>query len=279
MSFIDDVFKNIPQDKDPKSMVIAMRDAVKKISDQDSLQEFVEELREKVDPVFFKKYEQLAAEKKVTKRLTIALESQQRVLSRGPQLLRAKNIDEALEQCSKYISHVESCWKMGCMFYLADNYPFSVFFSILTIEETGKLTTLFWELISFGDEWQEDKANKNNVKKNPLYQHQKKHIFAAAHGALLNHRLDSIIGIDNIKKFLELVESGKIERLRQTCLYSELSADVKITPEEKIEKDEARVFTIIAGELMAEVLGRVPGHEERLYKAITEYEKKIGVIR
>jgi hypothetical protein len=74
-------------------------------------------------------------------------------------------------------------------------------------------------------------------------------------GALINARLDRVLGKDVVRKILHDAESDGIEKLRQACLYIDLQDGVAVTPEEMIDEQRSRVFVILAGELVAEVLG------------------------
>ena len=57
---------------------------------------------------------------------------------------------------------------------------------------------------------------------------------------------------------LDDVESGSVERLRQAALYVDHDGTNLLLPGRRITRDDALFYTVMAGELMAEVLGIVP---------------------
>jgi len=58
-------------------------------------------------------------------------------------------------------------------------------------------------------------------------------------GAIVNARLDRVIGDKRIKKLLEDVESGKVEKLRQACLYIDMDDGKVVLPEDRMNEETA----------------------------------------
>jgi len=75
---------------------------------------------------------------------------------------------------------------------------------------------------------------------------------------------------------LQDVESGKLERIRQSCLYIDFRDDSAFLPEEVIDQDTARFFVVLAGELWAEILGHFPWDFERMIRKVSEFEVAVG---
>ena len=50
-----------------------------------------------------------------------------------------------------------------------------------------------------------------------------------------------------------------------------------MTPSEAIDAERARVLTVLAGELMAEVLGYFPWEFERMLDSVIAFERSIGM--
>ena len=50
-----------------------------------------------------------------------------------------------------------------------------------------------------------------------------------------------------------------------------------VTPSEAIDAERARVLTVLAGELMAEVLGYFPWEFERMLDSVIAFERSIGM--
>jgi hypothetical protein len=76
--------------------------------------------------------------------------------------------------------------------------------------------------------------------------------------------------------FLDDVESGKIEPLRQSCLYSDVVSGQLPLPSEQVRREQARFYVVLSGEVLAEVGDFEPSEWERLIAKIQEFEKQIG---
>ena len=107
--------------------------------------------------------------------------------------------------------------------------------------------------------------------------HRRKHFIGVMSGALINARLDVVLGKDVIRKILHEAESGELENIRQSCLYIDVQDGRAVTPSEAIDAERARVLTVLAGELMAEVLGYFPWEFERMLDNVIAFERSIGM--
>ena len=190
-------------------------------------------------------------------------------------LLRGPSLKEACNQSFQLVNHVHKLWEKARALHYSGDYFLAVFLSILSIEEIGKLTPLRYELTLFSGT--PNRKMNQKKKKNPMYNHRMKHYFAAAQGALINSRLDRVLGAEAIKKFIEDAESGKIEKLRQSCLYIETTASGSTLPSEVFGEDESIFYTILSGELMAEVLGICPQYFEYLLDLVIQHERSLGL--
>lgn len=190
----------------------------------------------------------------------------------SPPLITATSFEDALSQYHKLVRYVEALWKEAARLFHRRNYSLSTFLSVAVIEETAKLSTAWFELLSYDAPSDASRAaNGKGVKK-----HRGKHFIGLTAGALINHRLDRILGHERVSELLSDAESGRMEELRQKCLYFERSADGPIIPSAQITREIARDFTVLSGELMAEVLGNFPWEFDRLIALIAKYEIKIG---
>jgi hypothetical protein len=107
--------------------------------------------------------------------------------------------------------------------------------------------------------------------------HRRKHFIGVISGALINSRLDRILGKDVVKKLLHEAESDEFEKTRQACLYIDIKDGIPLTPADQISEQRARTLVIFAGELMAEVLGHFPWEFERMLDAVMTFEEEIGI--
>jgi AbiV family abortive infection protein len=163
--------------------------------------------------------------------------------------------EEMLKQLEAYIRHAENLWENAVIMFQKSSYAMACFLSIVCIEECSK--------ISFGEFQFYHTAihGKSSVKikprgKNPLSQHNKKHFVAACSGALVNTGLDDIVGVDKVTQFIEDCESGKLERIRQMCLYADVSKEgAIIIPEAVVTKEQAAFYITVAGQLLSQIEG------------------------
>jgi AbiV family abortive infection protein len=186
-------------------------------------------------------------------------------------LLNGATFEACLEQYRHLVAHVEKMWGEACQLYLAGSFPLSAFVSILVLEETGKLNSVAQDLVF----WDVPHAETPDltVDRN----HRRKHFLAVVSGALINRRLDRILGETAIRRLLDEVESGELERIRQRCLYIDMQGGRTVTPRDLIDMEQAKILTTLAGELVAEVLGYFPWDFERMLESVIAFERAIGM--
>jgi AbiV family abortive infection protein len=186
-------------------------------------------------------------------------------------LLTAATFPERLEQYKALIAYVEKLWADACELFHRGNFAMAAFMSILVIEETGKLTRLAEELIYLDAPLP--------IAGNPAVQksHRKKHFIGVMSGALVNARLERILGKDTVRRILHEAESDELEKTRQRCLYIDMENGRAVTPTERIDEPKARELSILAGELMAEILGHFPWEFERMMQSVVAYERRLGL--
>jgi AbiV family abortive infection protein len=206
------------------------------------------------------------------RRLFARLETTRReVFDESPPLLTGSTFDECLDQYRSIIGYVEGLWNDGCDMYRRGHYPLATFISILVIEEIGKLDRLWWDLLSY-----DQPKSASAVRPGVMLSHRKKHSMGVISGAVVNARLDRILGVKAVKRVLQDADSGKIERLRQECLYLDVRDGRVSIPGERVGGDTAKFFIVLAGELMAESLGHFPWEFERMLRDVIEFEVEIG---
>lgn len=189
----------------------------------------------------------------------------------GLKLLHGDSFEDKFSQYKKITSYIENLWMNACKTYRDKNYPLCIFLSILTLEEIGKIHGIFWELLP-GELRQV--SNEHSNKK--VYSHATKHFTAVISGALINSRLDRILGFENIKKLLQDAESGELEKIRQSCLYLKPTQMETIMPSEVFSQNDAKFYVVLAGEILTERLGHFPWEFDRLRSLVSDFELEIG---
>jgi AbiV family abortive infection protein len=211
------------------------------------------------------------ARKDGARRFPKLLEERTDAINTQPSLLTAATFPERLAQYKTLIAYVEKLWADACELFHRGNFPMAAFMSILVIEETGKLARLVEELIYLDAPM--PLAGKPAVQKS----HRKKHFMGVMSGALINARLERILGKDTVRRILHEAESDELEKTRQRCLYIDMAEGRAVTPTERIGEPRARELSILAGELMAEILGHFPWEFERMMENVVCYERRLGL--
>ncbi len=206
-----------------------------------------------------------------SRRFDKMLEQRKKSLINSPSFLSGTSFESCLEQYKELISHVEKLWDSACQLYKANNFPMCAFTSILVIEEIGKLSHLGQELISYDIE--RTGQDQTLVDRS----HRRKHFIGVVSGALINSRLDRVLGKQVVRKLLHEAESDELEKTRQSCLYVDFKDGQSVVPSQLISKDRAKVLVVLAGELMAEVLGHFPWEFERMIENVISFEREIGM--
>lgn len=211
------------------------------------------------------------ARKDGARRFPKLLEEHAHALNNHRSLLNGETFNDCLEQYKTLIAHVENLWAEACSLYKGKKYPLAAFISILVIEEIGKLSRLPFDLMAY--DVLRSVASHGPVEKS----HRRKHFIGVVSGALINARLDRVLGKDVVRTVLHLAESDELEKIRQSCLYADFRHGKMVTPSEVIDAERARVLTVLAGELMAEVLGHFPWEFERMLDNVIAFERAIGL--
>jgi AbiV family abortive infection protein len=211
------------------------------------------------------------ARKDGARRFPKLVDERARAFNGQPSLLTGETFEACLEQYKAMLAHVEKTWGEACQLYNLGNYLLATFLSILVIEETGKLSRLPQDLMFYD-------VPRTTVSGAPVDKsHRRKHFIGVVSGALINARLDRVLGRDVVKKVLHLAESDELEKIRQSCLYIDFLKNKVVTPGEVVDSARAKVFVVLAGELMAEVLGYFPWEFERMLDNVIAFERAIGM--
>lgn len=189
------------------------------------------------------------ARKDGTRRFAKLAQEHARTLNEQPSLLSGASFEACLTQYQALLGHVERLWAEACRCYMTSSYLLAAFISILVIEEVSKLCRLPYDLMFY------DVPRAASADGGVHKSHRRKHFVGVISGALINTRLDRVLGKDVIRKILHQAESDELEKIRQSCLYIDLRGDRAVTPAEVIHSDQARTLTVLSGEIMAEVLG------------------------
>jgi AbiV family abortive infection protein len=176
------------------------------------------------------------------------------------------------ESFRRLVSHLEHLWDDAVTLFSRGSYPTALFLGVVVIEELGKVAIAKVQAVIGVSTAAVVGVGKRGA---PLRSHPRKHVLAAGAGAVVNSRLDRIVGIDRVIAFIERAESGALERQRQDCLYYDVDDDGQHLPYDETTRDEAQLVLTIAGELLAEVGAIEPNEWERLLRKIEKFEAEL----
>jgi AbiV family abortive infection protein len=254
-----------------RSMHMLMRDVrlLKRMRD---------EMDAEMQRVTGKKYEQgdferLVLSKDGPRLMTKLGVMQSEVFGDGTSLLCGTSFKECFAQYQRMVGYVKGLWKQACNHYRAGRFPLCTFLSILAIEEIGKLGRLWYDLLAWDQPVQQSGQKDLGILGRD---HRKKHFIGVISGAVINSRMDRVLGRKAIKQVLQDTESGKLEALRQSCLYIDLRDGHPVIPDDVISPDTAKFFAVLAGELWAEILGHFPWEFEAMLEKVIAFELEIG---
>lgn len=185
--------------------------------------------------------------------------------------------DSLSDDCKEFwylMRHAEFLWDDAVHLLRRDSYPSAIFFSIVTLEELGKLSVARFQIAMNEAKRSSPACAAVQPRKTPLYSHHKKHQLAAFSGFAVNSRADRILGLENIEALLDLAETGKLENIRQNCIYSKPEQGMVTLLRTSKNRGDAVFFCMVAGELLAEIGGFSPEEFERLIGRVQKFEEE-----
>lgn len=247
----------------------------------DPLQSLLESIRTRVDADMLKEVEAKLVAKQQPRRLQQYVDIQNELIAAGPSLVRADSYEAGYTRFLRVVHHAEGLWGDACGLFQRERFATALAMSITCVEEVGKIGVARFHLAidqACRESGQPLPSASTTVsrRKNPFYSHMQKLVLAAGAVALVNARLDRILGMDRVVQFLDAVERGAIEPLRQACLYSDVQGPLLLLPEEHIDRSRAEFHVVLAGELLAEVGGFEADEFHRLLARVQEFERAIG---
>lgn len=208
------------------------------------------------------------------------VEVQNELLATGKSLVVAESYEAAYERFKRIVAHAEGLWEDACHLFTRGRYPTALAMSITCVEEIGKIGVARFQLALDENARQKGRSPKLPLRvkhrARPFYSHTQKLLLAAGAGALVNARLDRILGLAPGIDFLDRVERNEIEIQRQSCLYADANEEHLLLPAEQIGREAAEFYVVLAGELLAEVGGFEPEEFEILLEKAQAFERSIG---
>ena len=194
------------------------------------------------------------------------------MLEEGPPLVQG-DPEQRFRDWQLCVASVEDLWRASAVLWLDGYHAAATALAISTIEETGKLAVERFRL--WGADrivFPESMQSLWEARQSQFRDHRTKHVIAAMAGALINARLDRILGLQFINEFLECVERKRLEKFRQSCLYLDRKKGVLQTPKRVIEPMTSARYVALAGEILAEILPD-PLEWQRVLERVQAFER------
>lgn len=210
-------------------------------------------------------------QKEVYRRMRPFLEAVSELANNVPTLPSAASREELNSGFAELARHVQGILEDAVLLFTNHRYASSQFMSIVGIEELGKVAVARIHKVCG-----QPKQSSDGKLARKLRHHTTKHFLAASAGAVINSRMDRVVGIPTLLTFLDDAESGALEAIRQRALYYEVDSGSAHVPRKAVTRYEAAKYLVIFGELLAEVATADPEPFEVLLKKVERLEKRIG---
>lgn len=247
LSMFDVIGCNRPQPGDYFHHVQSSRALMMLLSDTRILKRLHEEVSAKLDDKPADKrgeydFNSAAASKDGLRRFKKMLDLQNEMAGSGSSLLNGTTFDECLQQYQKITGHLEQLWIDSRDLYLRQHYPLATFTAILLLEEMGKVGQIWRDLLNYAQPRSSNTQTLETVSRS----HRQKAFIAVVAGSIVNSRLDRILGLKAVQQVLQDAASGKLEVLRQACLYiDQVDGNVKV-PGERVDESQAKLLVVLS---------------------------------
>ncbi len=195
------------------------------------------------------------------------------LLHEGPALLQGSQ-EQRDSDWIRCASSVVALWLAAVDAWRRGSPSVAAALSITSLEETGKLAVERWRLWGVTSiipppdtEWSRTRLFRDHITK---------HVLAAMTGALINARLDRVLGAEFVSSVLDDAETGRLARFREDCLYLGRKNGVLHVPTESVSSKIAARYVALSGEVLAEILPD-PAAWARFLKRVQEFEQAAGI--
>lgn len=155
---------------------------------------------------------------------------------------------ERREALTNMINHSKSLVDEALLLYRNGRYARAGFLAVIAVEEVGKCAVA---RLQFAAGVHEDASPFSVGKRGALMDHRRKYQIAACAGAVINSRMDNLLGLANVNRFIEDCEQGTLVRERESFLYYGFDGKARV-PDRECSIDRVAFLIRVAAELVAE---------------------------
>jgi AbiV family abortive infection protein len=212
------------------------------------------------------------------RRFKVSVAMLSELLEEGPALLRGSQADREADW-ARCTSSVLALWLTAAGAWQSGSPSAAAALSITCLEETGKLATERWRLRgveAITAPTDVSIRSGRRGRRRLFLDHASKHVLAAMSGALINARLDRVLGSEFITRFLDEAEAGRLEGFRRDCLYLDWRDGGLHVPAETVTSERAARYVALSGEVLAEIQPD-PDAWSRVLERVKEFEQSAGI--
>lgn len=191
------------------------------------------------------------------------------------QLVLAGRPDAPQDVFRRLAGNAEALWSDACTLLEKGSFASATALAISCMEEIGKLA-IAKVLIHTSMPDRRNAPNQTSVRGKD--RHKRKMMVVAGTAALVNARLDSLVGIDVVERFLIAADKGHVEQDRRRALYSDCLNGTLHIPCEAVGVSESTRYVILAGECLLEVAGVDAQEFVRIKDVVEAFEKSHGYL-
>lgn len=170
--------------------------------------------------------------------------------------------EDTIADFNKGCEHVCLLLEDAFKLFETGSFSTSIFIAITAIEETAKL-----EIAGYR---REGKTGHAKRKKDPLFDHKKKHAIALQEVIMIESRLLKAIGEARLRELVDLAESGGLLAMRGASLYFDNVADKFTTPRERFSKKDSWEILLLALEVWCD---RIVGMSDYTFELDTRMDE------
>lgn len=129
--------------------------------------------------------------------------------------------------------------------FRASSFGSAVFLAVTSMEEVAKAEISIYR--------RKPRKKGEALRSDPLFSHKSKHVISVRPTTFMSP-LPSLIGQEACDRLLRHAQNGKLIRLRESGIYSELGTTRTTTPEDAITRERAREIILLAVSVGQDVL-------------------------
>lgn len=202
-----------------------------------------------------------------------SVEYMNQLLPEIQELIRAGQPQTPHDVFRRLLHNAETIWSDACTLLEKGSFATATALAISCMEEIGKLAIAKAVICIPG---LDGGYKENAARLRGRGRHERKMMVVAGAAALVNARLDSLLGIETVELFLAAAANGQVEQERRRALYSDcLNGDLHI-PCDAVKEVESTRYVVLAGECLLDVGGVDADEFTRIREMVEAFECRHG---